>query len=109
MKDEEKKKFEFSFIAVFFILTGIGLLIALASAILFFVGNDIAGAVGIISTIVSIVLSAISMAYTYISGVQTLKTIQDLKNQNNRLVKKINRENSKDNYNETSADKAFNK
>jgi len=103
----EKKNFELSFVVIFFILAGIGLLIALASAILFLIGNDCAGAVGIVSTIVSIVLSAISMAYTYISGVQTLTTIRDLKRQNDALVEEITNERSEDNYNEISEENAF--
>ena len=104
---KSNKNYEFIFVVIFFVLTGIGLLIALASAILFLIGNDSAGAVGIVSTILSIVLSAISMAYTYFSGVQTLNTIRDLKNQNNALVSEITNERSKDNYNEISEEKAF--
>lgn len=104
---KSKKNFEFSFVVIFFVLAGIGLLIALASAILFLIGNDSAGAVGVVSTIVSIVLSAISMAYTYISGVQTLKTIKEIKVQNDVLVNEITNNRSEDNYNEISEEKAF--
>lgn len=102
-----KKNFELSFVVIFFVLAGIGSLVALASAILFLIGNDSAGAIGVVSTILSIVLSAISMAYTYISGVQTLKTIKEIKAQNDALVDEITNNRSKDNYNEVSEEKAF--
>ena len=47
------------------------------------------------------------MAYTYISGVQTLTTIRDLKRQNDALVEEITNERSEDNYNEISEENAF--
>ncbi|MGN1101171.1 MAG: hypothetical protein ACI4RG_03200 [Huintestinicola sp.] len=95
------------FIVVFFLLTGVGLLISLISAVLFYKGNDFAGGVGVVSTIWSIILSAISLAYTYISGLQTLKTINDIKRQNDALVEEITHERSKDNYDDTNSELAF--
>ncbi len=105
MKDN--KNFECGFVVFSIILTVLGFLLAITSAILFLIGDDAAGAVGIVSTISSIALSAMSMAYTYFSGVQTLKVLQDIKRQNDALVEKIRHENAKNNYNEVSADKAF--
>ena len=99
--------FESIFVIAFVVVGVLGLLIALASAVLFCLGNDCAGAVGTVSPVASIVLSAISMVYTYTSGVSTLKTIRDLKRQNDALVKEIINERSKDNYDETSEENAF--
>ena len=102
-----KKDSEVKFVIAFFVLTGIGLLIALASAILFALGNDCAGAINIVATVVSILLSAVSLGYTYVSGIQTLRTIRDLKRQNDALVNKLTAEGSKDNYDESNAESAF--
>ena len=104
---KSKKNLELRFVVIFFVLAGVGLLIALASAILFSIGNDTASAVGVSSTILSIVLSVVSMVYTYISGIQTLKTIKEIKQQNDALVNEIANNRSEDNYNEISEEKAF--
>ena len=54
-----------------FIFVGVGLLSGIASAILFCLGMDVYAAIGMISTIISILLGIISMIYSYVSGKQT--------------------------------------
>lgn len=95
------------FIVVFVLLIVVGLSISLISAILVYKGNDFAGCVGVASTVLSIILSAFSLAYTYISGLQTLKTINDIKRQNDTLVEEITHERSKDNYDDANSKVAF--
>lgn len=53
-----------------------------------------------ISTIISIVLGAESIIYTFFSGKKTLENLDDIKTQYASLVNKINHELSKDNYDE---------
>ena len=54
--------------------------------------------IGIISTIVSIALSIISMVNSCITENKTSKILEDIKQQNTRLVDMINYTLGKDNY-----------
>lgn len=58
----------------------------------------------IVSTALSIVLALISIVYTYISGQNTLKNLNDMKQQYDSLVQKINYELSKNNQNDANID-----
>ena len=79
----------------------IGLFITFLSAILLLTNGKYSEFVGIVSTIISIVLGFVSIVYTYISGQDTLKTLNEIRNENSKLVEKINYELSKNNYDET--------
>lgn len=98
------KNIERKFVIAFWIMIGIGLLFALLSAIFFVCGNDMAGALGIVSTVLSLILSFVSIIYTYVSGKQTLKTMTAIKEQNDSLVEEIKRQLRKDNYNDNNLD-----
>lgn len=98
------KNFERKFVIAFWIMIVIGLIFALLSAIFFMCGNDLAGTLGIVSTILSLILSFVSIIYTYVSGKQTLKTITTIKEQNDSLVEEIRRQLRKDNYNDNNLD-----
>lgn len=107
LNNDKQNRIEQTFIIVFFVFSVIGLLLALISSILFWIGCDWAGAVGVFSTIISIILSVISLIYTYCSGVQTIKVLRKIENQNTILVKKISKELGQLNYNEENIENAF--
>lgn len=85
---------------VVYVFAGIGMILALLSAILYMFNNDWTSAVGVVSTIISIVMGMVSIVYTYVSGKETMTALEEIKKQNSRLVDKINYELSKNNYNE---------
>lgn len=78
----------------------IAILLSLISAILFVVGCDYAGAVGVVSTIISVLLSLVSIVYTYISGKATSKLMEKIAKQNNEFIEKIKADILRDNYND---------
>ena len=77
-----------------------GVVLSFAAAVLYLIGNNWSNAIGAASTIISIVLGLVSIIYTYISGKETMETLEGIKMQNRRLVDKINHEISKGNFNE---------
>ena len=81
-----------------FVFALVGILLAFASAIIFFFNKEFSSGVGVFSTVISILLGIYSIIYTYVSGQETLKLLQDIKERERRLVDKINHELSKDNY-----------
>lgn len=115
-----------------FIFVGIGLLSGIVSAVLFCLGMDTYAAIGMISTIISILLGIISMVYSYVSGNETSalfkkfgekiegldqqinkieeqstkleKQIKTIEEQNRSLVEKIKVELSKENYDQANID-----
>jgi len=95
MKNKEK-----SLVITSFIFGAIAILIASVSAILLFVKSESSAAFGVISTIMSILLSIAAMLYTYISGKDTLQLLEKIESQNKKLVDKINLELLKDAYDE---------
>ena len=88
----------------FFIFAGIAVTLALASAILFFIGSDFSSAIGVIATVVSLLLSVAAMLYTYFSGTGTLELLNKIESQNKELVAKINQDLLKDAYDEKGID-----
>ena len=78
----------------------VSVLFAMASAILFLIGCDYSGAVGVFSTIISTVLSVVSILYTYISGNKTIKLMDDITRQHKTLVGKVQSDLVKDNFDE---------
>lgn len=115
-----------------FVFVGIGLLSGIVSAVLFCLGMDAYAAIGMISTIISILLGIISMVYSYVSGKETSllfekfgdkienldqqinrieeqstklgKQIEAIEDQNRSLVEKIKVELSKENYGQANID-----
>ncbi len=101
-----------------FVLAIVGIILGLISAILYFINCDSYGAIGVISTIVSILLGIISIVYTYKSGEETFELfskfrdnlnkldeqIDTIDKQNHSLVEKITQELSKENYNQNNID-----
>ena len=96
----EKVRDKFSLMQVTFIYSIISVMIALVSAILFLIGSDAAGAVGVVSTILSIVLGVVSIVYTYVSGQETIKALDKIVEQNKSLVNKINSDLLQGNFDE---------
>lgn len=64
----------------------------------FLFNDDLASLLGNISTVISIILAISSFIYSFISGEQTLKLLDEIRAQNSSLVDRINFELSKDNY-----------
>lgn len=85
---------------IIYIIAGIGIVLSIMAAFLYLIDCNWSGAIGAVSTIISIVLGIVSMLYTYISGKETVETLEEMKRQNRRLVDKINHEISKGNFNE---------
>lgn len=106
------------FIIATFIFASFGILLALISAILYLIGSDCYGAIGIFSTVISILLGVVSIVYTYFSGKETSalfsqldqriakldEQIVKIDEQNRTLVSKIQMELSKDNFNQANID-----
>ena len=76
--------------------------IAIITAILsyFFINSSFGGIISIISTIMSVLLSATAMLYTYVSGKKTFELLEKIEAQNKKLVDKINLDLLKDAYGE---------
>jgi amino acid permease len=68
------------------------------SSVLYFFKHETAEAIGCISTIISIALSIISMINSCVTEKKTSETLNDIINQNTKLVEMINHQLSKDNY-----------
>jgi len=85
-------------IAVFCVFGVIAIIMAVLSG--FFVNSSFGGIIGIISTIMSVLLSATAMLYTYVSGKRTLELLEKIEVQNKKLVDKINLDLLKDAYDE---------
>lgn len=83
-----------------YVIAGIGLALSVVSAFLYLIDCNWSNAISAVSTIISIALGLVSIVYTYISGKETMETLEEIKRQNSKLVDKINYEISKDNYNE---------
>ena len=62
---------------------------------------------GTLSTILSIVLSVISILYTWISGEKTLKDLKQIQKDNQSMIDEITRLKSKSNYNYENIENAF--
>ena len=62
------------------------------------IDRNVSSFVGTISTIVSIVLGMMSFIYSYVSGKQTLEYLNEIKEENDKLVERLNYELSKENY-----------
>ena len=60
--------------------------------------------IGVISTIMSIILSAIAMLYTFYSGKNTLELLNNIETQNKQLVARIEHELMRDAYDEKGLD-----
>ena len=82
----------------FWILTTLGTVLVFLSIILGFCDEDWASMIGIISTVVSIILAMGSFMYSFISGEKTLQYLNEIKEQNDALVERLNYELSKANY-----------
>ena len=82
------------------IISCIAVVFALISAILFIVGCDYAGAIGIVATVVSVILSLVSIIYTYISGKETIKSLKNIEKQNEQFIIQIKSELLNYNYDE---------
>lgn len=89
---------------VAYVFASIGILLAVLSSFLYIHSSEWTSAVGIVSTIISIIMGMISIVYTYISGKETMSTLIEIKKQNKSLVDKINHELSKDNFNDNNID-----
>jgi len=85
-------------IALFFVFAVIAIIMAALSSI--FINSSFGGIIGIISTIISVLLSVTAMLYTYISGKKTLELLEKIEAQNKKLVDKINLDLLKDAYDE---------
>lgn len=79
-------------VKITFCLAILSLITAFLSAFLFINGCDFAGAVGVFSTIISTILGAVSIVYTYVSGKQTIELLDKIKKQNENFVNKIQTE-----------------
>ena len=102
-KHKNKNLFEKVLIVCCWSLSVFGLLCVLVSFAFSALGYDWSSIFGTISTILSIILSFISILYTYLSGNKTLKLLDEMKTQNDELVKKIKNDASSDNYDEVNA------
>lgn len=91
-------------LTVVYIVACTGILLSVTAAILYLIGGDAYGAVGAVSTIISIVLGVVSIGYSYFSGKKTDETLGNIKSQNEKLVAKINYELSRDNYDQNNID-----
>lgn len=89
---------EKAFVISFLIIACLGVIASVVSVVLLSLTKNSSSTVGVISTIVSIVLGAISIIYTFFSGQKSLETLNNMEKQYDALVKKINQEISKDNY-----------
>ena len=75
---------------IFFLSFVFGVIAVILVLVSSFWGNNNASTVlGMISTIISIVLSVVAIIYTYVSGKSTLDLLDEIKKQNEALVKKI--------------------
>lgn len=77
---------------------GIGLVAAILPIIFHHIFADYSQLLSSISTIISIALGVVSMAYSCYSSVKTDKTLTAIKENNDALVEKIKYELSKENY-----------
>lgn len=79
----------------------IAIIASLLSGSFFLLKCDWAGAVGIVATGLSVILSVVSIIYTYVSGNQTLDVINTIKAQNKEFIEKIKEDILKNNFNES--------
>lgn len=82
------------------ILAVIGIVSSLIAAIMLLRDCAYGDAVSTVSTSISVVLGIISILYTYVSGEETLKALNEIRRENQSLVQKINYELAKNNYDE---------
>lgn len=80
------------------VLMVIGIVLIIVSIGLGICDKDLSLTLGTISTIISIILGAGSFIYTYVSGEETLHHLDEMKSQNDRLIRRLNQELAKDNY-----------
>lgn len=66
--------------------------------------GNAADAMGILSTLVSIGLAIAAMEYTYRTSEETAKLLERIEKQNQRLVDKINRDLTSDNFDEANVE-----
>jgi cell shape-determining protein MreC len=85
-------------IALFFVFGVIAIIMAILSG--FFINSGFGSIIGIISTIMSVLLSVTAMFYTYFSGTKTLELLEKIEAQNKKLADKINLDLLKDAYDE---------
>lgn len=79
-----------------YIITFIGILLGLVSAILIGVSTSLSNVLSYISTLISIILGFVSIVYTYKSGKETLENLNIMKQQNRKLVEQITKDATKD-------------
>ena len=91
-------------VVISMILGIIAIIMALISAVLFLKGSDVYGAIGVVSTIISTVLGFVSIIYTYISGNQTIKLLDNIDTKNNLLIEKVRTELLENNFDEENLD-----
>ena len=103
---------------VFFIFGAVSASIVIASVFAIFSricdGLGLSSVLGVVSTIMSILLSAVAMLYTFVSGRNTLKQIgkidtqiEKIDTQNKRLIDKINQDLLEGAYNEAGIEAAL--
>ena len=85
-------------IAAFFCFGGIAILLAVFYVI--FKDLYFARFIGMISIIMSILLSVVAVLYTYFSGKKTLGLLEKIEEKNNKLIDKINQDLLKGAYDE---------
>ena len=90
-----------------YFFASVGILAGLVAAGLFVAGGNGSEAMSTFATAVSIILGVASIIYSLIANEssaranqETLKILDEIKEQNRRLVEKIHKELSKDNFNE---------
>lgn len=70
----------------------LGILLIVGSIIVYFCSKDLSLLFGTLSTIVSIILGISSFIYTYVSGKESLQTLNEIKKQNDKLIERLNQE-----------------
>lgn len=86
------------FIILFIIVSIIALLLIIISSLIFLISGIESSTLADIATIISVVLAVVSILYTYKSGEETLKNLDEISKQSENLVNQIIHERSKDNF-----------
>lgn len=79
-------------LVVIVILAIIAVIMAFVSGILYFIASHddylqrISSVISVVSTIISVILSVIATIYSFISGQQTTRILEDIKQQNKLLA-----------------------
>lgn len=86
------------FFILFIIVSIIALLLIIISSLVFLIRGVESSTFADIATIISVVLAVVSILYTYKSGEETLKNLDEISKQSESLVNQIIRERSRDNF-----------